>query len=147
MAGNDTLRVKSLRKNGFRRCGRRFSPEPTDIPLSDLGEDEIEILKSDDNLTVVEINSAAAEEAEAEAAKKAAADAKKQADQEAAAAKKAEADAAKKTAADKAAAKKAADEAAKKAKADQAAAEKAAADAKNSDAAGGDKTDATGDKK
>ena len=48
------LRVVAKR-DGFRRAGRRFGAEPTDIPMSELKKAEIEALKGDAGLVVHEV--------------------------------------------------------------------------------------------
>lgn len=64
--------VKALRvvarTPGFRRAGRAFGVEPTDIPLSDLSEKQIEALRKERELVVMDVD-IDAEEAPAEEAK------------------------------------------------------------------------------
>lgn len=48
------LSVQSSRE-GFRRAGRAWSREATVVPLADLTEDQIEQLRNEPALTVVEI--------------------------------------------------------------------------------------------
>ena len=57
-AGPDTkgLRVVSRSEQGFRRCGRSFGVEPTVIPLSELSDDELEMLKGERNLVAIEVD-------------------------------------------------------------------------------------------
>lgn len=63
-------KIKALRvvakREGFRRIGRRFGGEPTDIPLTELKDDEIKALTSDPGLVCVETTVDAPEEAAAE---------------------------------------------------------------------------------
>lgn len=52
--------VKALRvlarRDGFRRAGREFGHNPTDIPLSELNKAQIEQLKGDPSLLCVEVD-------------------------------------------------------------------------------------------
>lgn len=48
------LRITAKRE-GFRRAGRGWSKQPTDVPLADLSGEEITMLKAESMLTVEEI--------------------------------------------------------------------------------------------
>lgn len=50
------VRIVARSEAGFRRIGRHFGAEPTDIPLSDLTEDELAALNSERQLVVVPID-------------------------------------------------------------------------------------------
>lgn len=50
------LKVVSRRESGFRRCGRNFSAEGTVVPLSELTDEEVETLKAERALVVVEVD-------------------------------------------------------------------------------------------
>lgn len=49
------LKITSRSENGFRRCGRAFGPDGTVVPMSELTEDEVETLKAERQLVVVEV--------------------------------------------------------------------------------------------
>ena len=53
------LKIVSRREGGFRRGGRFFSFEGETVPLSDLSKDEVELIKSEPQLVVVEVDIAA----------------------------------------------------------------------------------------
>ena len=59
-------RVKALRvtgpEGGFRRAGRRFGPEPTDLALTSLTEAQIAALKAEPSLMVEEVEIEPADE-------------------------------------------------------------------------------------
>lgn len=50
------LRIVARSDKGFRRCGRAFSAEGTTLALSELTEDEVEALKGEAQLVVVEVD-------------------------------------------------------------------------------------------
>jgi hypothetical protein len=49
------LRITSAR-DGFRRAGRAWSKAPTEIPLADLTDDQVDMLRAEPMLTVKEIS-------------------------------------------------------------------------------------------
>lgn len=49
------LRVRSVSKAGFRRCGLQFGPEGRDIPCAELSKEDIAILKDERELVVQEV--------------------------------------------------------------------------------------------
>lgn len=49
------LRIVS-RPPRFLRCGREFGPEPRTIPLSELTDEEVERLKAEPLLVVIEVD-------------------------------------------------------------------------------------------
>jgi hypothetical protein len=59
------LRV-AAKRDSFRRAGRAFTREATDLPLADLKKGEIEALKSEPNLVVVEADAEVPAAADAE---------------------------------------------------------------------------------
>lgn len=59
------LRVAATREQ-FRRAGFDFSRTPTDLPLSDLSKEQIEMLKGDPSLIAVETDAEVAADASAE---------------------------------------------------------------------------------
>jgi hypothetical protein len=50
------LRITSRSEKGFRRCGRAFGPDGTVVPLSELTEEEVDTLKAERQLVVVEVD-------------------------------------------------------------------------------------------
>jgi hypothetical protein len=46
------LWIRSVKPEGFRRCGFRFGPEGVGIALDALTDDQVEILSNDPNLVV-----------------------------------------------------------------------------------------------
>jgi hypothetical protein len=56
------IRVLARREN-FRRAGRVFGSQPTDIPVADLKRGELERLRADPSLLVVDVEIAAPAEA------------------------------------------------------------------------------------
>lgn len=60
--------VKALRvvarTPGFRRAGRAFGVEPTDIPLSDLSKQQVEALRKERELIVMDVDIDAASSAD-----------------------------------------------------------------------------------
>ncbi len=48
------LRISAARE-GFRRAGRAWSRQPTDVPLADLSDDQVAMLRAESLLTVEEI--------------------------------------------------------------------------------------------
>lgn len=52
---NKGLRIVA-RKDLFRRCGRAFGAEPVVIPLTDVSAGEVEILKAEAQLVVVDVD-------------------------------------------------------------------------------------------
>ena len=48
------LRVISSQE-GFRRAGYAFGREPVDIPLDDLNDEQVQLLKTEAKLAVVEV--------------------------------------------------------------------------------------------
>lgn len=54
------LKIVSRSEQGMRRAGRFFGPEGETIPLSELTEEEVEALKAERNLVVVEVDIKAA---------------------------------------------------------------------------------------
>lgn len=54
------LRIVSRADQGIRRAGRWFGPEGQTVPLSELSEEEVEALKGERGLVVVEIDIPAA---------------------------------------------------------------------------------------
>lgn len=57
------LRIVSRSDQGFRRCGRFFGPEGVTLPLSELTEDEVETLREERQLVVVDVDLPKAAEA------------------------------------------------------------------------------------
>lgn len=49
------LRIVSRRDGGFRRAGRHFNAEGTTVPLSELTADDVEQLRSEPQLVVVDV--------------------------------------------------------------------------------------------
>jgi len=47
------LRITAARE-GFRRAGRAWSRQPTDVPLADLSDDQVAMLRAEPMLTVEE---------------------------------------------------------------------------------------------
>lgn len=55
------LRITSQRE-GFRRAGRAWGKAPVDVPMADLSDEEIALLKAESMLTVEDITIEAAAE-------------------------------------------------------------------------------------
>lgn len=53
---NKGLKIVSRAEGGFRRAGRFFPFEGITIPLSDLTEDEVALLRSEMQLVVVDVD-------------------------------------------------------------------------------------------
>ena len=50
------LKIVSRREGGFRRGGRHFSAEGETVPLSELSPEEVEQIKGEPQLVVVEVD-------------------------------------------------------------------------------------------
>lgn len=50
------LKVVSRPAAGFRRAGMHFSAEGTTVPLSDLTQEQVDLLKAEPQLVVVEVD-------------------------------------------------------------------------------------------
>lgn len=57
---NKGLKIVSRREGGFRRGGRFFSFEGETVPLSELTKEEVELIKAEPQLVVVEVDIAEA---------------------------------------------------------------------------------------
>lgn len=67
-AGPSTKGIQVIaRPATFRRAGYAFSAEPTVIPLSDLTDDQLELLRNEPQLVCQDVDIPAPAEAEAEA--------------------------------------------------------------------------------
>lgn len=60
MATQKVLRV-TAKRDGFRRAGFAFGSAPVDLPIANLTKDQIELLKSEPMLVVVEAEAEVAE--------------------------------------------------------------------------------------
>lgn len=60
MQGFNALRITAARE-GFRRAGRAWSKTPVDVPLADLTDDQVALLRAESLLTVEDITIEAAE--------------------------------------------------------------------------------------
>ena len=50
------LKIVARQKGGFRRAGRHFSFEGETVPLSELSQEEVDQLKAEPQLVVVEVD-------------------------------------------------------------------------------------------
>ena len=56
------LQVQSRSPAGFRRAGREWGPDPVKVPLSELTDDQVQALRDEPGLLVVDVDMPAAEE-------------------------------------------------------------------------------------